>query len=82
MGSTNYRSGACGNVRRSLDAHISGELDAGAARATRAHLKECAPCAALLEERLCVRDLLRRAVRGVQAPAHLADTIRALIQQS
>ena len=81
MGSTNTRKGACGKVRRGLDAHVSVELDAEAARETRAHLKECAPRAALLEERLRVRDLLRRAVRGVQAPPALAGAIRALIRQ-
>jgi anti-sigma factor (TIGR02949 family) len=81
MGSTNTRKGACGNVRRGLDAHLNGELDAGVARVTRAHLKECAPCAALLEERLRVRDLLRRAVRGVRAPPRLAGAIRAMIRQ-
>jgi anti-sigma factor RsiW len=64
-----------------LDAHLSGELDAAAARLAGAHLKGCAPCAALLEERLRVRDLLRRAVRGVQAPPHLAGAIRAMFRQ-
>ena len=81
MAPTNTRRGACGNVRRGLDAHLSGEPDSEAARETRAHLKECAPCAALLEERLRVRELLRRAVRGVQAPPHLAGAIRAMIRQ-
>jgi anti-sigma factor (TIGR02949 family) len=81
MGSTNTRKGACGQVRRGLDAHLSGELDAAVARATRAHLKECAPCAALVEERLHVRDLLRRAVSGVKAPPHLAGAIRLMIRQ-
>ena len=81
MGSTNTRKGACRNVRRGLDAHLSGELGAAAARETRAHLNECAPCAALLGERLRVRGLLRRAVRGVQAPPHLAGAIRAMIRQ-
>jgi anti-sigma factor (TIGR02949 family) len=81
MGSNNTRKGACGKVRRGLDAHLGGELDAAAAGETRAHLKECAPCAALLEERLRVRDLLRRAVRGVQAPPALAGSIRAMIRQ-
>ena len=81
MGSNNTRKGACGNVRRGLDSHLSGELDAATTRETAAHLKECGACAALLEERLRVRDLLRRAVRGVQAPPHLAGSIRALIRQ-
>ena len=81
MGSTNTLKGACGKVRRGLDAHLSGELDAEAARETRAHLEGCAPCAALLEERLRVRELLRRAVRGVQAGPHLAGSIRAMIRQ-
>lgn len=60
---------------------MSGELDSEATRATRAHLKECKPCAALLEERLRVRALLRRAVRGVQAPGQLTGAIRAIIRQ-
>ena len=81
MGSTNTRKGACGKVCRGLDSHLSGELDAMAARETRAHLKECAPCAALLEERLRVRDLLRRAVSGVKTPPQLAGAIRAMIRQ-
>jgi anti-sigma factor RsiW len=61
---------------------LSGELDAEAARATRAHLKDCAACALLLEERRRVRDLLRRAVREVLAPPHLAGAIRAMIRQN
>ena len=81
MGSTKLREGACGKVRRGLDAHLSGELDAAAAHLTGAHLKECGACAALFEERLRVRGLLRRAVRGVQTPPHLAGTIRAMIRQ-
>jgi anti-sigma factor RsiW len=60
---------------------LSGEPGAEAARETRAHLKECGACAALLEERLRVRDLLRRAVCGVQAPPALADAIRGMIRQ-
>jgi anti-sigma factor (TIGR02949 family) len=81
MGSTNTRKGACGKVRRGLDSHLSGELDATTARETQEHLNECAPCAALLEERLRVRDLLRSAVYGVKAPPHLAGAIRAMIRQ-
>ena len=81
MGSTKTRKGACAIVRRGLGAHLSGELDAEAARATRTHLNECAPCAAQLEERLRVRDLLRRAVSGVKAPPQLAGAIRAMIRQ-
>lgn len=61
---------------------MSGELDAEAARATRAHLEGCGTCAALLEERRLVRDLLRRAVRGAQAPPGLAGSIRAMIRQA
>ena len=81
MGSTKTRKGACAIVRRGLDAHLSGELDAAAARETRAHLNECGICAALLEERLRVRDLLRRAVSGVKAPPQLANSIRMMIRQ-
>jgi anti-sigma factor RsiW len=61
---------------------VSVALDAAAARETAAHLKECEACAALLEERLRVRDLLRRAARGVQAPPHLAGAIRAMVRQN
>ena len=81
MGSANSTKGACRKARRALDAHVSGGLDPGAERETRAHLTECAPCAAQLEERLRVRDLLRRAVRGVGAPPRLADAVRAMIRQ-
>lgn len=81
MGSTNTRKGTCGKIRRGLDSHLSGELDAATARETRAHLKECGACTSLLEERLRVRELLRRAVSGVKAPPHLAGSIRAMIRQ-
>jgi anti-sigma factor RsiW len=81
MGSANSTRGACRTARRLLDAHASGELDASAGRETREHLSACAPCANLLEERLRVRDLLRRAVRGVEAPPRLAGAIRALVRQ-
>lgn len=45
-------------------------------------MKDCRACAALLEEPLRVRELLRRAVCGVKAPAHLAGAIRAMIRQA
>jgi anti-sigma factor RsiW len=61
---------------------LSSELDAATAREMRAHLNECAPCAALLEERLHVRDLLRHAVSGVKAPPALAGAIRTMIRQA
>ena len=81
MHSANSQRGACRKARRNLDAHVSGELDVPPGRETRAHLKGCGHCAALLEERLCVRDLVRRAVRATQTPARLADSIRAMIRQ-
>ncbi|HEV2764484.1 MAG TPA: zf-HC2 domain-containing protein [Pyrinomonadaceae bacterium] len=82
MSSANSLKRACPKARRRLDAHMSGELDRDAERETRAHLEDCGPCAVLLAERLRVRDLLRRAVRGVEAPGHLAGTIRAMIRQN
>ena len=81
MGSANSPKEACRTARRLLDAHVSGELDAAAGRETSEHLSVCAPCATLLEERLRVRDLLRRAARGVEAPPPLAGAIRAMIRQ-
>ena len=60
---------------------MSGELSAEAARAAGVHMKECAVCAALFEEHLRVRELVRRAVRGGEAPAHLAAAVRANIRQ-
>ena len=80
MGSTNSKKVTCRKARGALDAHTSGELNAEVERETRGHLNVCAPCAVLLDERLRVRDLLRRAVRGVEAPAHLAGAIRAMIR--
>jgi anti-sigma factor RsiW len=81
MDSANSRKRACIRTRRGLDAHASGESDPATARETRAHLKDCEPCAALLEERLRVRAVVRRAVRGVKAPSHLAGAIRAMVRQ-
>ena len=81
MLSANSRKGACPKARRALDAHVSGELDSEAERETRAHLEGCVACAAQLGERLRLRDLLRRAVRGVEAPPALAGAIRAMIRQ-
>jgi anti-sigma factor RsiW len=81
MGAANSRKEACRRARKGLDAHVSGELDSVAERETRGHMKDCAACAALLEERLRVRELLRRAVRGVEAPAHLSGAVRAMMRQ-
>ena len=81
MGSANSKKQACRKARRGLDALAGGESGSDAGRETREHLSLCAPCAALLEERLRVRDLVRRAVRGVGAPPHLAGAIRAMIRQ-
>jgi len=81
MGSANSTEGACRKARGLLDAHLSGELDPEAGRETRAHLRECAACAARLEEHLRVRDLLRRAVRGVEAPPRLVGAVRAMLRQ-
>lgn len=81
MDSADSQKGACRKARRQLDAHVSGELDEPSERETRAHLKGCGPCAALLEERRRVRDLVRRAARAPQTPARLADSIRAMIRQ-
>lgn len=78
MGSADSRKRACLKAREGLDAHVSGESDPAGARETRAHLKDCGPCAALLEERLRVRLLVRRAVRGVEAPPHLAAAVRSM----
>ena len=81
MGSADSRKVACRAARGALDAHVSSELDAEAGREMREHLSVCAPCATLLEERLRVRDLLRRAARGVESPPRLAGAIRAMIRQ-
>ena len=81
MGSANSQTEACRQTRRNLDAQVSGELDAAAALETRVHTEGCAACAALFEERLRVRELVRRAVRSVETPALLAVAIRAIIRQ-
>ena len=81
MCSADSQKEACRKTRRNLDAHVSGESAASSGRETRAHLRDCGPCAALLEERLRVRDLVRRAVRRVEAPTRLAGAIRAMIRE-
>ena len=80
MGSANSKKVTCRTARGALDAHTSGELNSEVEREAREHLNVCAPCAVLLEERLRVRDLLRRAARGVEAPPRLAGAIRAMIR--
>lgn len=72
---------ACRKARSRLDAHVSGEPDSGRGSELRSHLDACPACAALLDERLRVRSLVQRAVRGVAAPSHLAAAVREMIRQ-
>ena len=81
MGSANSQRAACRRARARLDAHVSGELEAGAESETRAHLRACRAGRDLRAERLRVKQLVRRAVKRVEAPPHIADAIRALIRQ-
>lgn len=76
MSTFNPLESACGSVRRSLDSHVSRELDDAGGREVRLHLEGCPACSGLAEERERVRALVRRAVRREAVPESLRMRIR------
>jgi mycothiol system anti-sigma-R factor len=65
----------CREVRGRLDAFVSGELAPVACRSVRAHLDECGDCDRLHRDMRRVRDRLRRAVHGDEAPDALREAV-------
>jgi anti-sigma factor (TIGR02949 family) len=71
----------CRKVSKYLDSYIDNELTVETNHETLAHLETCAECRAAFEDRLRVRDGLRRAVRREKAPAELREQVRQTMRR-
>ncbi len=71
----------CQLFRRHVGAFVDGELDAATAVEFESHLADCETCLDYLELEGFTRELVREAMPEVQAPAHLADRVRAALDE-
>ena len=70
----------CDQIWQRMDAHLDDTLPADQARELREHLEQCGACSAELEARRNLRNRLRSAVRGTDAPPYLETRIRSSIR--
>jgi anti-sigma factor (TIGR02949 family) len=71
----------CQLFRRHVGAFVDGELDAATAVEFESHLGDCEPCLDFLELEGFTRQLVREAMPEVDAPPHLADRVRAALDE-
>jgi len=71
----------CQLFRRHVGAFVDGELDAATAVEFESHLADCEACLDHLEFEGFTRELVREAMPAVEAPAHLADRVRAALDE-
>ncbi|MBO6938857.1 MAG: zf-HC2 domain-containing protein [Deltaproteobacteria bacterium] len=71
----------CQLFRRHVGAFVDGELDAATAVEFETHLDACEACLDHLEFEGTTRELVREAMPEVAAPAHLADRVRAALDE-
>ncbi|MEZ5356428.1 MAG: zf-HC2 domain-containing protein [Bryobacteraceae bacterium] len=76
-----FSAGSCEKVRRQLDSYVSGELLVETNHEVLRHLESCRACQAMHDERMSVRNHVRRAVRGEVAPVDLAARVRSRIER-
>ncbi len=67
----------CKKLREVLDAYVDRELSPDAAAQAEAHIAECNPCRRASEGLTRLREALRAAVGGPEAPAHLLDRLQS-----
>ncbi len=77
-----FAAGSCEKVRRHLDSYVSGELLVETTQEVLHHLESCGACRAMHDERVLVRNGVRRAVRSQEAPEDLMIRIRGGISEA
>jgi mycothiol system anti-sigma-R factor len=82
MSTFNSSDKVCDQVRRSIDAYVSDELDPASGDELHQHLETCQPCSEIVEERKHIKHLVRRAVRREAAPDNLKQKIQEMIRKS
>jgi anti-sigma factor (TIGR02949 family) len=75
-----FNGNSCQQVQSYLDSYVNNELLVETNHEMQKHLNTCRDCAAELETRARMRNLLQRAVRAETAPAALSVKIRQQIQ--
>lgn len=66
----------CSRLRQVLDAHIDGEIDRATGEEIERHLRSCTACAAVMSERVTLRQRVRAGAPRFQAPAALRRAVR------
>lgn len=77
-----FEQGYCKRIRIYLDSYVNNELMVETTHEVLRHLENCKECAAELEAKTRMKDLLRRAVLRDGAPAAMRDRIRRDIRSS
>src|SRR5436190_19591654 len=72
----NFNDRSCERYRRYFDAYVDNELLVETNQDVLQHLNSCTDCTRILESRVRVKQLVRDAVQGEQAPPELADALR------
>jgi mycothiol system anti-sigma-R factor len=60
--------------------YIDGELDVAATEDLQRHLEQCRECFSHAEFERRLKDMVRRACGGDQAPAHLRERLAKILQ--
>ena len=71
----------CRRVLPKLDSYLDGELLTESNLEVLQHCGACAGCQREVQERMAFRERLKRAARGMEAPAGLADRVRSSIRR-
>ena len=82
MSTINFGSKQCERVRRQLDAYLSNELLVETTGEVLRHLETCADCSRELEDRMRVRNALRKAVEKKLPPEDLNARVRARLRKT
>src|ERR1051325_66279 len=80
MNVINFNERACERYRRYFDAYLDNELLVEANRDVLQHVTACAECAALLEGRARMKQLVRNAVKSEEAPPELVAALRSRLR--
>src|ERR1043166_5416786 len=66
---------SCQTYRPYFDAYLDNELPVETSQDVLEHLKSCADCTRLIEDRFRIKQLVKNAVAAEEAPAELAEQL-------
>ncbi len=80
MNPVQLRDRSCHRYREYFDACVDNELPMATYKDLHQHLHCCGECAAILEDRMHLKSLVRRAVEAQNAPPDFLATLKARIR--